>query len=260
MKRILSLSILALSMTCVAQVPADFNVAPPKYTKMVRCNADDGVNVRKFPSATAPRALYDENKIEYFDFPVAVYSFWSTGKTGGSIHAAKFTGVKPMISESNGWYEVPEVGPVGKDGMITSGWVSGQYCTAFDIIPITPSLISAKNLSLQSADDGKLMVYYSSDDMNSEYSFYVGKLVNGQLVCPYMWQCGSIEETTGPSCVRKNEYGSFSIYCNANEKDEWGNLDLRKIKGTLIKDVLAKAEKLENPVTVYYNGEWLDIY
>lgn len=258
MKNFLFLSILAMSLTCVAQVPADFNVAPPKYNKMVTCTADGGVNIRKAPSTTAPRALYNENKIEYFDVPIACYTYWSSGKTGGSICADKFSGTQPFVSESNGWYEIANIGPIDKNGNFTNGWVSAKFCTVKDITPITPALISEKELWLRSVGDGNLMIYYYADEMNGEYTFYVGRLVDGQLICPYA-AITSVEETSSPSCIKKNAYNTLTFYCNSGEKDEEGPL-FDKFKDSLFKSALANAEKLEHPVTVYYNGEWLEMY
>lgn len=258
MKRILSLSILAVSMTCVAQVPADFNVAPPKYSKMVTCTTDGGVNIRKAPSTTAPRALYNENKIEYFDVPIACYTYWSTGKTGGSIYADKFSGTQPFVSESNDWYEVANIGPVDKNGYFTNGWVSAKFCTVKDITPITPALISEKKFPIRSIGEGNLMVYYFDDFLNGEYRFYVGRLVDGQLVCPYA-AITSIDYTAEPSSIKKDEYNTLTFYCNNNERDEEGPV-FDKFKESLFRSALSKAEKLGRPVTVYYNGDWLEIY
>ena len=257
MKLLLTAVAAFASMACLAAVPENFEVAAPKYSRFVKCNSEDGVNIRKSPSASAPRALYNEAKIEDYDVPVQNYLYWSSGKAGGSIYAHKFTDVAPLVSEPDGWYELYGVGPLA-NGSFQNGWVSAKYCSVSEVKPITQQVISESPALLRSAGGDKV-IYYDADIMNGEYTFYVGKIADGQLVCPYSFNVPSVEETSGKTYFKPNEYGVMLMYCNPAEKDVEGPV-LDKLTSETISKILQLAEKADRPITVFSDGMGLSTY
>lgn len=256
MKKIFVIAAMATALAATAAVPRDFTVSAPKFNKVVRSIAEDGVNIRKAPSTTAPKAVYNESKIEDYEAPVQTYTYWSTGKTGGSIYADKFQGPAPLVSESDGWFEVYGIGPA--NDAFHNGWVSAKFCTASDVVPITSQTVADYATELRSLGNG-LMIYYVADPMNGECSFYVGRLAGGQLVCPYLLYAVAIEETSGKTTFRKNEYGAQIIYCNPSEKDIEGPL-LEKLTDSTLQLILQQAEKTDRPITVFFDGNSLSSY
>lgn len=257
MKTILIVAAVVLSFSALAAVPEKFEVTAPRFTEVVKCEAETGVNIRKTPSATAPRAVYNEAKIEDYDVPVQYYTYWSSGKTGGSIIADKFTRIAPLVSETKGWYEIYGRGPVMNE-TFQNGWVSAQYCTKSEIRPITISVINENAQNLRSVGND-MVIYYVADMMNDEYSFYIGKLTEGQLVCPYLFSISGIEETSGETCFKANEYGVMLMYCNSSEKDFEGPV-LEKLSDATIRQILNHAVKAPASLTVFFDGSYLGTY
>lgn len=256
MKKIFVIAAMATALAATAAVPRDFTVSAPKFNKVVSSTAEDGVNIRKAPSTTAPKAVYNEAKIEDYEAPVQTYTYWSTGKTGGSIYADKFQGPAPLVSESDGWYEVYGIGPA--NDAFHNGWVSAKFCTASDIVPITSQTVADYATELRPLGNG-LMIYYVADPMNGECKFYVGRLAGGQLVCPYLLYAEGIEETSGKTTIKKNEYESLIIRCNPAEKDSDGPL-LEKLTDSTLQQILEMASKTDRPLTVFFDGNSLGNY
>jgi len=82
-KNIFTTAIMAATfMLATAQIP--FEVPTPSWQYLANPTSESGINIRKSPSATAPRMLYDETKIEYFYIPLIHYAYWSTATPKGS--------------------------------------------------------------------------------------------------------------------------------------------------------------------------------
>lgn len=245
----------------IAQVPADFEVPTPKYSKIVTCTADGGVNVRKTPSTTAPKLVYNAANVDNFQIPLAYYSYWSTGKTGGDILATTFYGNGPLVKETAGWYEVADIGAYDKKTeSLTNGWVSARYCSLTDVVPITSQVIEENPWSLRSINGGQYVIYANIDLMDGFAEFYVGKIVNGQLVCPYQLCVNTFEKVDGPTTFDKFDENSYNLHINAAECDDELAPSLPVLKDTTIRTILQKAQKLPKPFVVYYTGSELGTY
>ena len=98
------------ALSCQA-ITFPFSVTAPTWDKVAECTAEGGVNVRKLPSTSAPKMVYNESKIEDYDTPVIYYAYWGT-KTGGPVQAITFSDFAPVVSEKPGWIELYKVGAV----------------------------------------------------------------------------------------------------------------------------------------------------
>ena len=62
--------------------------------------------------------------------------------------------------------------------------------------------------------EGTYGVFFSYDEMNSLATFYIGRLENGKIVCPYSFDCdygeNTYEDNAKPTLL-KNEYGAYSL-------------------------------------------------
>lgn len=260
MKKLILASAVAITFSASAQVDNNAPVPAPKYSKIVICNAQDGVNIRKSPSTTAPRLVYDENKIQDFETPLNYSSYWSSGRIGGTVYAITFNSNAPLVSTADGWYEIAEVGPATPSETFSNGWVSAKYCSLSDIEPITPKVMEENTCSLRTFDNGNWTVYFSYNAMEGIYDISIGKIVDGQLVCPYNMYAATEEPIDGPSTIKKGSDGQYVIYPNKSEIDEEQGLVLAKAKESFLMELMKCVEKTPSAAVIYYDGSYLNSY
>lgn len=248
-----------------------FNVTAPSWNKVAQCTTQGGVNIRKAPSTTAPKMVYNENSImEEDECPVIYYGYWST-KSGGPVQSITFYGTAPVVSEQPGWVELLNQGPKGE----SNGWVSAKYCKVSDVTPIQPSgnPQSLRFMLLNTPGiEGSYAMYLETDELNAWATFYIGRLDNGKIVCPYMFQCDysySAHDDSDPTALIK-EAGEFPYRFHAsstcmsqyqpepNDPDySYPETDIHKIPADIIDFMIKHAEPLLQPSYIYlYNGQY----
>lgn len=270
MKKNFIIAIILLSSLYCNAVTLPFNApAPPSWTKVAECTAENGVNVRKFPSTTAPRMVYNENMIEDYETPVIYLAYWGS-TTGGTIHPVTFQGIAPVVSEQPGWIQLLNEGPKRK----SNAWVSSKYCKVSEITPITPDTnlrsLDFMLLPTPSGVEGTYGILMCTDDLNAEVIFYVGRLVDGRIVCPYVYCCGYYDNTqcadeNAPCSLVKDdiEYGyrlTFNRQGATGIETEYGVSfypDINKLPAEIISFIVKEAKPVDGatPAIVYgYNG------
>lgn len=246
-----------------------FNVTAPSWNKIAQCTTQGGVNIRKAPSTTAPKMVYNENSImEEDECPVIYYGYWST-KSGGAVQSITFDGVAPVVSEQPGWVELLKQGPERK----SNGWVSAKYCKVSEITPIQPSgnpkdgffsIIDSKGA------DGTYAIYLHCDELNGTSCFYLGRLVDGKLVCPYFFECDYAMDTNSNAAptINKAEYGyifTATKQCMSEIKsdpnDEYGyyETNINMLPSNMIDFIVRQAKPFDSadPDVIYlYNGQY----
>lgn len=243
-----------------------FNVTAPSWNKVAQCTTQGGVNIRKAPSTTAPKMVYNENSIEDYECPVIYNGYWST-KSGGAVQPITFEGVAPVVSEQPGWVELLNQGPKGE----SNGWVSAKYCKVSDVTPIRPSG-NPKNGFFRIIDskgaDGTYAIYLYCDEMNGTSNFFLGRLADGKLVCPYSFDCDYAMDNNSNAAptIKKTEYGyifTATKQCMSEVKtdpnDEYGYLEtnINMLPDNMIDFIVKQAKPLspQNPAVIYlYNG------
>lgn len=259
----LALTAIVTALGCSAAT-LPFNVKAPAWTKIAVCETEGGVNIRQRPSATAPKLVYNEAKIEDYDTPVIYYGYWAT-KSGGSIYPITFDDVAPIVSEQSGWLELFEIGPKKE----SNGWVSSKYCKVVEPTPISAAEKSASPafmfLNTDGNVEGQYAIFLTIDEMNSDATFYIGRLVDGKIVCPYFYNCildYQEDNSTDPTQFKRNEYGVEEFLLTRQglviNQDEWSyscTPNLSKFTSQMIDSVIKQAKPLETPAVIYlYNG------
>lgn len=253
MKKTFTTMIMAASfLLSSAQIP--FEVQSPTWKYLANPTSEDGINIRKSPSATAPRMLIDETKIENWDVPAKYSAYWSTAtpKTP-SIYPILLSSFEyaPIIGEQNGWYELEGVGVKG-----CNAWVSAKLCKKLTPEAVTIADINNNEYYKSIASGNETYVFnIFPNEMDGDIVFELGKLENGFIVWPYQLYAYSYESgaTTG---LKKDSNGNYSFVFNKEYGDEFGNPILKNLPEDTIKEIITKMTKKEHPsVTTKINGE-----
>jgi len=236
-------------MLASAQIP--FEVPAPSWQYLANPTSESGINIRKLPSATAPRMLYDESKIEYFDVPLKYYAYWSTATPKGSIFPVLLTSYdyEPIVGEQSGWYELEGVGVKG-----TNGWVSAKLCNKVTPQPITSADLNNDYYRIIESENGTYAFSMYVNEMDQAVTFGLGKLVNGYLICPYKLYADY--EMGATTAIKMTENDNFSFTYTTEYSDNVGCPVLKGIPDSLIKDIMTKMTKVDKPtVTCKIDGE-----
>lgn len=177
LKKVAVAAIAVLSASTAYAVVLPFDVDVPKWTMVAECYSEGGINIRQQPSTTAARTVYDENKVDDYDIPLCEYTYWSKSPARGSVSVYTFQGEAPIVSEKNGWLELYGIGPKH-----SNGWVSAKFCKKRAIKPYTCYPDYFRTIEKNGQTFG---VDVECNEMDGTVTFYVGKLVNGFIVCPY---------------------------------------------------------------------------
>lgn len=267
MKRIcIAMATVLTAFGCQA-VTLPFNTtAPPAWTKVAESTSQDGVNIRKASSTSAPKLVYNANNIEACDADVWYFAYWSA-KSGYPIEAAKFNGPSPVVSEQPGWIQILNLGPKHQ----SNAWVSSKYCKVSEVSAIKP-VVSPRSCSFRFLDtpadtEGTYGMYMYTDDMNGLVDFYIGRLVEGKMVCPYSFDCNYMFDLSdeGPVTLTKDSDGyTLKMSKQGHDLVDFGYgdtyvSDINKIPADIINMMVRLATPLEgSPAIIYdYNGDYM---
>lgn len=229
----------AAGVTAMAAAAAEFpfEVAAPKFNKVAYTETEGGINIRQSPSATAPRMLYDEAKIDDYEIPLTVYGYWSSARPAGSVMAATFSGPEAVVSEKDGWLEIAGIGPKG-----VNGWVSAKYCK---LEPLRP-LESDDNLLLMNIDGGRYGLYMSYSEMDDYAEFYVGRMVDGILVCPYVLVIDIVNRPDeNGSALYQDENGTYILSVGPDCRGEIGEPVFSMLGTETLGAIIERAGKID---------------
>lgn len=262
MKKTLLAAASLLTVLGCGAVSLPFDVpAPPAWNKVAECTAQGGVNLRKAPSTTAPKLVYNENSIEDYDVPVIYYGYWGN-KTGGPVQSIKFEGSAPVVAEQAGWVKLLNEGPKRE----SDAWISAKFCKVAEITPITSASSGNRNFILLNVPgtDGTYGVYMVTDDMNGEASFYIGRLRDGKMVCPYVFNCSYyFDSGDGLPTFKKDEQSTGGyMYHSTNRsmslvQTQYGEVwaeDINKLPAGMLEQVVSLATKAESSAIIYGYG------
>lgn len=246
MKRILS-TFCASIMTLLVFAQIPFEVEIPEWTHIAVPNTDGGVNIRKFPSTSAPRPMINEDKIEYYDIPAIYNAYWSTATPKGNTYPLMFTESAPIIKEDNGWYELKGIGAQGENG-----WVSAKYCKRISPEPITLNYLLNNeflkdHVKVFNNDGEAYILIMNTNEMDQDITFILGKLVNGMIVFPYELYAGY---EPGKSVKLEKNDGYKFIY-SEKDYDAYEEPDFRGVTDSVLNDILVNLKKASSP-TIWY--------
>lgn len=185
MKRLILFVFGIFSILCIdAQIlPFDVEVPNVKFIK-----SKNGVNIRQQPSVNSKKLIAD---IEY-DAELGYGDARWSSTVPKDYKAVQFmNGLSTQ--EKDGWYFIENTGPDFGEG----GWVSAQYTEAFLPEPIEypKTNYNSNNMYMPAIKwikgkgdykDGEyVLILVGHHGDNSELSIYLGKLVNGLIICPF---------------------------------------------------------------------------
>lgn len=259
MKKLSALLALAVA-TAASCFAADlpFTVKAPTWTKVATAKDPEGLNIRKTPSTSAPRLLVDESKIESYATPMFFYGFWSSNTPRGAVYALKFTGPDPVVSESNGWLEIENIGPK----MEENGWVSALHCTLFTPTPITkankPSgdnFLWLSDKGITTGDDGQYALQGYYNEMDEDIVFNIGRLAGGKVVCPFSLYCSVfVDDSRKPGLVKDGDI--YQLFINPKLMNDDGyDISLTRFPVDLINAIIKAATKSTIPQVIYNEPE-----
>ncbi|MCH5347121.1 MAG: hypothetical protein J1E63_08420 [Muribaculaceae bacterium] len=259
MKKLSALLALAMA-TAVSCLATDlpFTVKAPTWTKVAIAKDPEGLNIRKSPSTSAPRLLVDELKITAYDVPLFFYGFWSSNAPKGTVYALKFTGPDPVVSESNGWLEIENIGP----NMEENGWVSARYCNIVTPTPVTkdnkPSgdnFLWLSDKGIATGDDGEYALQGYYNEMDDEIVFNLGRLAAGKVVCPFSLYCSVlVDDSRKPGLVKDGDIYQITINPKLMNDDGY-DISLTRFPVDLINAIIKAATESRIPQVIYNEPE-----
>lgn len=269
MKRICITMATVLTALGSQAVTLPFNTpAAPSWTKAAQCITSGGVNIRKAPSTSAPKLVYNENSLMDFDVPLVYSAYWGS-KTGGAIQAVTFEGVAPVVSEQAGWIQLLNEGPKRK----SNAWVSAKYCKVSEITPIkvqgNPRSCNFMIIDTPSNVEGTYGIYMNLQDMDGECVFLIGRLADGKMVCPYEYRCDYVVDASDlgfTTPFTKNEEGGYMRFtpttdCMTMVMGEYGEyeaVDINKLPADMINQIVKLSKPIEGSPAIVYccNGDY----
>lgn len=275
LRKLFFLVVAIASLTCsAASLP--FDVETPNI-KFVTAN---GVNIRKSPSTSAQRLMYnveDAEMAEEFGGEIIDVTYWSSAAPTAKRKAFPFRGPAKVVSESNGWYEINGYGAEGRG----TGWVSASvtkpYTPASIVYPKAPVEYESWKwiTGMPGVKDGEYALAFEWVGDACPAIIYVGKIVNGMLVCPYSF--GTANEPVNiikdedypeakllPPGASFFETGWTLVLGKAeNQKDNLGYEFpvFNKINNNMVAEIISKATPLPSPVVICpFNEYSLGVY
>lgn len=236
LKKVTVAAIAVLTASTAYAVVLPFDVEAPKWTMVAECETEGGINIRQQPSTTAARTVVDESNIDDYDIPLCEYTYWSKAPARGSVSVYTFQGEAPIVSEKNGWLELYGIGP--KNG---NGWVSAKFCKKRAVVPFTnPEFVRVFENGGQ-----KYAVNVDCNEMTGILTFYVGKYVNGFLVCPYAFVASGYNYSENG----KTYFEGDCLYFTRAEDEYTPNAS--KLPQNVIDYIIRKATPISTPKILF---------
>ncbi len=109
-------------------------------------------------------------------------------------------------------------------------------------------------------------IYMYTQDMDGIANFYLGRLEDGKVVCPYILECDyamDLNDETAPTTITKGENGyTFNLTKQGmtTVQEEYGPTDypdVTKLPAEALNLIISQSRPMDSSVTVYlYNGQY----
>lgn len=148
------------------------DIRMPKVDKVIVMTAD-GVNLRKAPSATAPRLMYEEGDMsDYWDY------FWSNQRKGGKAVSFRQDCPIMVINETSEWYGVVYSDIYQGQRLV---YVSKKFAKEVELTPITPEFLNTTEY--YAVTSGIYRGYFMGSFWNmGDSGLFAGRIINGLAV------------------------------------------------------------------------------
>lgn len=163
-----------VGMFCNAQQYVGLDIRMPKVEKIIVLTAD-GVNLRKAPSATAPKLMGIEDEMgEYSSV------FWSNQRRKGESITFRKEYPLMVLQETDEWYGVPYMNRYRENRTIV--YVSKKFAKEIRPLPVTPEFMQSQNELVMTK--GRYRGYFAMDvSYEGDTETCLGHIVNGMAVC-----------------------------------------------------------------------------
>lgn len=170
---------MAIACLYLQAAPDNFTVRPTAWTKLAVGN---DVIIHKSPSTSSPTLVYNFDKMVYMN----PYSStrWTSMRPSSDEDYLYMSKESPILSEKNGWFEIPET------GMDENVWVqASSNCWSIAPDQIYAGQYSTENFNwIDSPGDpagGNYAIFMEPSRWADYGSIYLGRLIDGMVICPY---------------------------------------------------------------------------
>ncbi len=250
MKRSVIVIMSIIVCVCMNGAPDNFTVKAPSWTKVAW--GEDAV-IYKTPSDRAPKLVYNWEEMLYNN-PYTT-SKWTTARlTDGEDYLTLYRIPRPVISEKDGWYEIPDVNFDGARS--ENGWVKASSCASSNLTPVYPGRYNRYDFqwvdSPGNPAKGNYAMYVDHDSRGGGV-IYVGREINGVVVCPYYLDY-TFHYSDGDDGI-VFDFGDFKITLKYDQCS--GDCpDLTTIPYDTKKLFFSKAKETSQPIVVYLGNMW----
>lgn len=176
MKRLSLLIILICTFVAntLAQVTVPFNVPTPTWEMLITLK--DGCSTQVFQKANASSHVLQSQCVEECDYQWGSDSY--TPEFWDKVILSDYA-ILPCISQGNGWVQFefePEI----------IGWAQAHNFRKVQTSKLTKADIEASDYMLAWEQDSDLYVIVEGGEGPGYNEFWLGKLINGYVVCPYI--------------------------------------------------------------------------
>lgn len=251
MKRF-TLAIISIMMWVgINAAPDNFTVKAPTWTKVVWSIGDD-TKIYKTPSDHAPRLVYNWAKMRRWD-PLTTAKWTTARLTDEEDYLTLSLIPKPVISEKNGWYEIPDVNY--DDTKSENGWVKASSCSCAAPEPVYAGRYNRDNFQwVDSPGDpaGGNYAMFVEHDPRGGGAIYVGREIGRVVVCPYVLDYTFRSTEDGENTIF--EFDEYELNLNGDQVGVDNNPILSKIPYDVKKILFSKAKKTTTPIVVFACG------
>lgn len=186
MKKTLIIALAALAAAGAQAAELPFEAKAPAIEKVATPNSATPVHMYKMSMKTAPQLVLDI--ANYDEFAAAPDLFWSNEVSRRHQGDLPFTGYARVTGEKAQWVNISYPSNGARVANFYSCWVpAGSIATG---APATLTPADADGVSnLAIFPDGDLAgygLYATANEEAGTVNIYVGKLVDGKLVCPFV--------------------------------------------------------------------------
>lgn len=177
--RLICLLIMLCGLCAQGQVTIPFDVKTPEWKRLVKGKGDTDPYVHKEPATTSEIAVFSTTS-DNDPYRWVMESDVVKGRD-------KIASVSPWtylaeVSTRGEWSEVELCS--GTEDAIT-GWVKSADIAPVNIVPLTKDLLSHQPYTLPWTGNDNEVYAVSAIQQEDSYLFYIGKLQDGYLFCPY---------------------------------------------------------------------------
>lgn len=229
--------------------PDNFTVKAPTWTKVAWSYGGEA-KIYKTPSDHAPRLVFNWAKMRRWD-PLTTAKWTTARLTDEEDYLTLYRIPRPVISEKNGWYEIPDV-KYDDNYHYEKGWVMASSCSCAAPEPVYAGRYNRDNFQwVDSPGDpakGNYAMFIDHDPRGGG-AIYVGREIGRVVVCPYILSYTFRRSEDGENTIF--DFDGYELTLNGDQVGVDDNPILSKIPYDVKKILFSKAKKTTTPIVVF---------